>query len=249
VLSQKPFVFDLDEGARLADLADEKGLVLAVNQNGRWAPHLAWMREAVRAGLIGDVQSIHFSIHWDHSWIGGTAFEDLHELVLYDFAVHRFDFVTSLIGGRADLVFATTERASGQTIRPPMLAQALIGFPGGQAALLFDGATRFGAEDRTFVTGSLGTLACQGQDPGNQDVTMTNAAGRARAKLEGSWFQEGFLGTMGALLKAVEDGTQPENSARGNLDALALVFAAVASARRGEPVAPGSVRSLAAARG
>ena len=54
---------------------------------------------------------------------------------------------------------------------------------------------------------------------------------------------------MGALLKAIEDGTQPQNSARGNLDALTLVFAAIASARLGAPVVPGTVRSLAAARG
>ena len=45
---------------------------------------------------------------------------------------------------------------------------------------------------------------------------------------------------MGALLKAVEDGAQPLNAARGSLDALALVFAAIASARRGVPVAPGT---------
>ncbi|MFO1140823.1 MAG: Gfo/Idh/MocA family oxidoreductase, partial [Amaricoccus sp.] len=58
VLSQKPFVVDLDAGARLCELADARGVRLAVNQNGRWAPHLAWMREAVRAGLVGTVQSV-----------------------------------------------------------------------------------------------------------------------------------------------------------------------------------------------
>ena len=111
VLSQKPFVLDLDAGARLADLADEKGVVLAVNQNGRWAPHLSWMREAVRAGLIGDVQSCDISIHWDHGWIAGTPFEAIDDLILYDFAIHWFDFLTSLIGGRATSVFATSARA------------------------------------------------------------------------------------------------------------------------------------------
>ena len=135
MLSQKPFVLDLDAGARLADLADEKGVVLAVNQNGRWAPHLSWMREAVRAGLIGDVQSCHISIHWDHSWIAGTPFEAIDDLILYDFAIHWFDFLTSLIGGRATSVFATTSRAGGQSVRPPMLAEALVAFDGGQAAL------------------------------------------------------------------------------------------------------------------
>ena len=130
-----------------------------------------------------------------------------------------------------------------------MLAEALVAFDGGQAALLFDGAARFGAEDRTFVTGSAGTLASRGPDLGNQEVTLTTAAGMARPKLEGTWFKEGFRGTMGALLKAVEDGGRRSTPPASNLDALALVFAAIASARRGEPVAPGTVRSLAAARG
>jgi predicted dehydrogenase len=248
VLSQKPFVLDLDAGMRLADLADDKGVVLAVNQNGRWAPHLAWMREAVRAGLIGDLQSCNISIHWDHGWIAGTPFEALDELILYDFAIHWFDFLVSLIGGRATSVFAATARANGQRVRPPMLAEALVAFEDGQAILAFDGAARFGAEDRTVVTGSEGTLLSHGPDLGNQEVTFTTATGAAHPPLEGTWFKEGFRGTMGALLKAVEDGTQPLNAARSNLDGLALVFAAIASARRSMPVVPGTVRSLAAAR-
>ena len=80
-------------------------------------------------------------------------------------------------------------------------------------------------------------------------MTLTTAAGVARPRLEGTWFREGFIGTMGELLTAVEDGREPLNGARGNLDALALVFAAIASAARGVPVAPGEVRSLAEARG
>ena len=55
VLSQKPFVEDLDLGEELVALAEENGVQLAVNQNGRWSPQMAWMREAVRRGLIGDV--------------------------------------------------------------------------------------------------------------------------------------------------------------------------------------------------
>ena len=249
VLSQKPFVLDLDVGARLCDLADERGVVLAVNQNGRWAPHLSWMREAVRAGLIGEMQSCLISIHWDHSWIKGTPFEAIDDLVLYDFAIHWFDFVVSLIGGRAKSVFATKVVAGGQKVRPPMLAEALVTFEEGQAALQFDGAAPFGVEDRTFVTGALGTLASRGPDLSTQAVTLTTKAGLARPQLEGTWFKEGFRGTMGALLKAVEDGAQPLNAARGSLDALALVFAAIASARRKLPIAPGSVRNLAEARG
>ena len=49
VLSQKPFVLDLDVGERLVELANRNGVRLAVNQNGRWAPHFSYLREAVPA--------------------------------------------------------------------------------------------------------------------------------------------------------------------------------------------------------
>jgi uncharacterized membrane protein len=49
---------------------------------------------------------------------------------------------------------------------------------------------------------------------------------------------------MGELLRAVEENREPENSGRNNLESLALCFAAIASADKGAPVAPGSVRRL-----
>ena len=141
VLSQKPFVENLDDGRELVELAERRGLKLAVNQNGRWAPHLAYIREAVRAGLIGEVTGVHVEIRWNHGWIAGTSFEAMDDLILWDFGVHWFDFLASVIGDRARSVHATTARAAGQTARPPLLAQALIAFDGGQASLVFDGAT------------------------------------------------------------------------------------------------------------
>ena len=51
VLSQKPFVTDLDLGEQLVHLTRDCGVKLAVNQNGRWAPHMAYMRGAVRQGV------------------------------------------------------------------------------------------------------------------------------------------------------------------------------------------------------
>ena len=93
VLSQKPFVEDLATGRALVEEAERLGVKLAVNQNGRWAPHLAYMREAVAAGLIGEVIGAHVAIRWNHGWIAGTAFEAVDNLLLWDFGIHWFDFL------------------------------------------------------------------------------------------------------------------------------------------------------------
>jgi predicted dehydrogenase len=244
VLSQKPFVLDLDEGARLVALARARGLKLAVNQNGRWAPHLAYMREAVRSGVIGTVQSVHVALHWNHGWIAGTAFERIEDLILYDFGIHWFDFVASITGGRAQSVFAMAGPALGQTAKVPLMAQVLVRMAGGQASLVFDGAVAHGPRDTTFIAGTEGSLHSHGPDLGVQEVVLTTVAGCARPVLRGTWFNDGFRGAMGALLVAIEDDTEPANGAEENLGSLALAFAAIQSRQTGREVAVGAVRRL-----
>jgi predicted dehydrogenase len=245
VLSQKPFVVDLDVGERLADLADEMGVRLAVNQNARWAPHLSYIREAVRSGILGSVDAIHCDVHWDHSWVKGTIFESIRHLILYDFGIHWFDFVSTVMhASPANRVYASMARSATQTISPPLLAQAIIEYESAQATLIFDGFTRFDHLDRTLVVGSEGAIRSSGPTTEDQRVELTTTAGIAKPRLRGAWFPDGFHGTMAELLSAIAEKREPSNSARNNLPSLALCFAAVASAERGEPVRPGSVRTL-----
>jgi predicted dehydrogenase len=236
VLSQKPFVEDLATGEALVVEAERRGVKLAVNQNGRWAPHLAYMREVVAAGLVGEVIGAHVAIRWNHAWIAGTAFEAIDDLVLWDFGIHWFDFLASVVGERPLQVRATVARAASQTVRPPLLAEALVSFDGGQASLVFDGATRYGASDATAIVGTRGTVSSRGPDLGVQSVELHTEAGVARPELEGTWFNDGFAGTMGELLCAIEEEREPMNSARGNLYSLRLCQAAVKSSRIGETV-------------
>jgi predicted dehydrogenase len=236
VLSQKPFVEDIATGEMLLAEAERRHVKVAVNQNGRWAPHLAYLREAVAAGLVGDVIGAHVAIRWNHGWIAGTAFEAVDDLVLWDFGIHWFDFLASIVGDRALKVRATVARATSQAVRPPLLAEALVSFDGGQASLVFDGATRYGPSDTTVIVGTRGTVSSRGPDLGVQSVELHTEAGVAHPELQGTWFKEGFAGTMGELLCAIEEGREPLNAARKNLVSLRLCLAAVKSSRTGETV-------------
>ncbi len=245
ILSQKPFAIDLDVAERMVDLAEQSSKKLAVNQNGRWAPHFAYMRQAVAEGIVGDVFSVHLDVHWDHGWVADTPFNDIPHVILYDFAIHWFDMINCFLGGKkATRVFASNVRSPSQKATPPLLGQALVEFEGAQASALFDADVKFGPEDRTFVAGTEGTLSSVGPNLSVQEVTLSNEKGIAKPDLKGTWFDEGFLGTMSELLTAIEEDRDPYNSARSNLNSLAMCFAACQSADTGEPVVPGTVRRM-----
>jgi predicted dehydrogenase len=245
ILSQKPFVTDIDFGSRIVERAEKRGVRLAVNQNGRWAPHWSWIRQAIAAGLLGEVTSVRTAVNWDHNWVAGTAAGDDPWLTLFDFGIHWFDIVSCFMGSRVPVrVYASTARAPTQRARPPLLSQALVEYESGQAELFFDANTLFGEQDCTFVAGTRGTVSSSGPDLNAQSVSLATAEGRARPALKGTWFPGGFHGTMGELLCAVEEKREPLHSARNNLKSLELCFAAIASASAHAPVVPGTVRTL-----
>src|SRR4051812_2615381 len=177
VLSQKPFVIDLDEGKRLVDLAARKNVKLAVNQNGRWAPHFSYIRHAIAAGLIGDIFAAHLAVHWNHNWIKGTHFENVRHIVLYDFAIHWFDILTTFIDRPAKRVYASFTRSPLQEAKPALLAEALVEFDNAQGSLVFDADVKFGQLDTPFIAGSKGTLTSSGPSLTEQNVTLHTARG------------------------------------------------------------------------
>ncbi len=245
VLSQKPYVVDLDFGERMVELADDRGVRLAVNQNGRWAPHWSYLRHAVEQGLIGDPHGIHFNVDWNHNWIGETEIDAVEHAILYDFAVHWFDILTCFMGDRDPVrVFAAYEQSPSQAASPPLLAQALVEYDGAQASLSFDADTKLGPEDRTYIAGTAGTAKSEGPDLEEQTVTLYTEDGYATPELTGTWFPDGFHGAMAELLSAIEADREPYNSARNNLRSLELCYAAVASAEDHEPKRPGEVRTM-----
>jgi predicted dehydrogenase len=245
VLSQKPFVLDLDKGEKFADLAEKRGVTLAVNQNGRWAPHYSYVRAAINKGLLGDVYAAHLACHWDHEWIKSTHFNRVHHIILYDYAIHWFDMINCIMKGHdATHVTASLTSAGHQTARPPLLGQAMIEYDGAQASLQFDGAVKFGASDSGYVAGAKGAIRYDGEGLSEHTVTLYTKKGFGSPRLKGAWFREGFMGTMGELLTSIEKKRLPGNSARDNLRSLAMCFAAVVSAETGKKQTVGKVRKV-----
>ena len=103
----------------------------------------------------------------------------------------------------------------------------------------------------TFAAGATALLALIGYAawPGIESGEVMETAARCALQygspvLKGSWFLEGFMGTMGELLCAIESKREPVHSARDNLPGLALCIAAVRSAESGRPELIGKARKV-----
>jgi predicted dehydrogenase len=247
VLSQKPFVTDITIGEELVAMAKDKGVMLCVNQNGRFAPHFSYIRELVTSGTLGSITGIHTLLHWNHTWIAGTPFAQMRDIVLYDFAIHWFDFVASLLPTDLDATVTAFRGAPRVDLGLPALeATAVVEWSGGRATLSFDAGCLYGSGDSTTVIGTDGTVTSKGPDGGTQEVTLNLAAGKAKPELVGKWFNDGFAGTMAELLDSATTGRRARNDAEGNLRSLKLCFAAIESADTGKPVKVGTVLRLPA---
>ncbi len=243
-LSQKPFTFDIDAGKRLVKLAKKNRVQLGVNQNARWAPHFSALLGAVRAGLLGDIHTLDMAMQWDHTWVRGSKFAELHHLILSDFAIHWFDIAAQTFGDRrARTVFANSVKAPNQDLKIPMLSNVAVNFGDGLATIAFSAYNTLDPQSESLCcVGSKGVLRGAGPLYSLPALDLITKKGTVKIPLEGKWFPDGFRGTLGEFLRAIEEDRESTINAANNLRSLELCFAALASADTGQPQVPGKVK-------
>jgi len=242
VLSQKPFVLDLAVGERLVAIAEQEQRLLAINQNGRFAPYFRYAQLAIDAGLIGEVQTVTLQVCWDHGWVAGTPFEKIPHLLLYDFGIHWIDMACCLMGRPALTANALLQRSASQTIAPPLVGSAQLAFEGGIASIHLDGSTKQGAFESMEIIGTQGRIHATGKPLEAHQLELITKDGVARPQLDGQWMPDGFGGAMGELLCAIAEKRQPSSSAAHNLRSLEAAFALIQSADTGCQVKVGDAR-------
>lgn len=242
VLSQKPFVESLATGELLAAAADAAGRALAVNQNGRWAPHFGALLACVASGLIGKITSADFFVAWPHDLVVADkpVFAGMEDLVLFDFGAHWFDILGRLAPEGQLEVSAMIARRPGQAIAAPTQASAILRGEDFLGSLGFRAAEQFAEVGSYRVSGTRGVITHSGQSLGGDEVLVTTDEGEARISIDADWFSNGMTGTMRELLTAISTQRTPSNAAETSLRGLELCFAAVRSAAVGTPVTSGA---------
>ena len=249
VLSQKPFVQDLDEGEMLIELAGREGKLLAVNHNGRWAPHFAVALACVARGDIGTVTSADFDVYWSHDLVvqDEPKFAGMFDVLVYDFGIHWFDVVAQLFPKTEPAtVWASAGMRPGQCISAPTQLDVVVEYPAARASIRFRASSRRAESGSFRIEGTDGVIRHSGASLGGGDVRIDTETGSAVVRPSGDWWTNGMTGTMAELMAAVEHHRLPRHAATTSLPGLALCFAAMQSIRSGHVVAAGSARTVPA---
>lgn len=236
ILAQKPLALDVDAAQAVVEEAEQQGLKLAVNQNGRWSPAWRIATLLVRQGTIGDVLAVTHMYDMKFGWIPGTHFDELAHFAIYDYSVHWIDITRcwmeqkTLRAIRASDYRTPNQPQEGKTPWG-MWVEALYD-DGAHAMIRGIGCSETVRRGHPFwIHGTAGTI--RGSTLGNDFIEVEKDGIFSRYELEGQWFPDGFAGTMGELLCAIAEGREPSNSARHNLLSLQMTLAACRSADEG----------------
>ena len=240
VLAQKPLTTDPDEVDRLERVlarAERRGLRVAVNQNGRWAPAWRLTTRLVRSGAVGEVVGVTHLHDKPLPPLIGTPFDELEHMLITDYLNHWVDIShTWLQPALVRSVQALDVRVPGQPdeARNPWAASVGLTADSGATALLriVGNAVATQPSCPFWVHGTTGTV--RGSVLlGSDRLELDRGHGTTTYALPGAWFVDGFAGTMGELMCAVAEEREPENSARDALTTARITFAAQVSAARG----------------
>lgn len=100
VFCEKPLAMDERSCLRLGQLSKETGKILAVAMVRRLLPAVSALQEALKNGLIGNLQSIDIEHGNPYGWVSdsGSFFQPENGGVLTDIGVHYLDLVEELLG-------------------------------------------------------------------------------------------------------------------------------------------------------
>jgi predicted dehydrogenase len=249
LLCQKPLAESYSAAARLADICAQAGVKAAVNQQMRWAPGIRACYEIIRRGWLGELTqaTIQVNVHTDFAhWPFLRSIDTLE--VMYH-SIHYMDSIRFLFG-TPEYVYADGARYPGQSCRGETRTMIHMKFPGERRGLIHDNHNNWAEQDDWYATFRFegtrgiikGTNGALYNYPVGQEDTITFLSKEIdphhwhTPRLEGKWFPDAFMGTMGELMRAIEENREPENSMRDNLLTLQMVFAAYRSMADNRPV-------------
>ena len=243
VLGEKPLAPSLDEARRMVAAATASGRTYAVIQNRRYDPNIHRLRAFLRSGALGRITTV-TSDFFVAAHFGGFR-ERMAHVLLLDMAIHTLDAARFLTGADPQAVYCREWNPAGSWYDRDASAIALFELGDGIAytyqgswvaegvnttweaswrivgtrgSVTWDGATGFAAQIAEGRDGIRSTYRDRELPPADYDLPT------------------GHVGLIKDFVRCIRAGETPQTICTDNIQSLAMVFGAIASAERGERV-------------
>lgn len=244
VLSEKPMATSLEAGKTMMAQAKAAGRVHAVVQNRRFIAGVRRIRRLIESGAIGQLASLNCDF-FIGAHFGGFR-DEMENVLLLDMAIHTLDAARFMSGKTPEAVYCLETNPPGSWYRQGAAANTIFEFSDN---VVFNYRGSWAAEGANTswesawrIVGSKGTLLWDGADNFEAKVVASDS-GFLRDLTEidvpppaDEDQTHGHASVIAEFIAAIETGRPPETVSSDNIKSLAMVFAAIESARTGQRV-------------
>ena len=244
VLSEKPMATSIAQGEALIAKAAATARVHAVVQNRRFISGIRRIRRLIESGVLGEMTSLNCDF-FIGAHFGGFR-EEMDNVLLLDMAIHTLDAARFMAGKLPRAVYCLETNPRGSWYRHGAAANAIFEFEDG---VVFNYRGSWAAEGANTswegawrIIGTSGTLIWDGAEHFEARIVSGDTGFfRDLKDIEvpppaDPHQTHGHASVIADFLAAIESGRPPETASTDNIKSLAMVFAAIESARTGQRV-------------
>jgi predicted dehydrogenase len=245
ILAQKPLATTLADAREMVRMCDAAHIRMAVNQNMRYDQSIRALKTLLDRGVLGQPVVAQITMHARPHWQEFIRGYD--RVAILNMSIHHLDAYRYLFGDPERILVSVRTDPRTEFPHTDGLAFSILEYAGGLRAVAIDNCFSWvdqGIEWRVEGTegvakGTIGWPDYPAGSPSTIDfLTRAQSEQWFRPRWPERWFPQAFIGTMGQLLRAVEEQSEPEIPGRDNLRTRALVEAAYRSAATGCAVSP-----------
>ena len=255
ILAQKPVAFTLDEAVEMVRLCDEAGVKLGVNHNMRYDQSMRALKSLLDAGELGRPVVAEIVMNARPHW--QEFLKQYGRIALLNMSIHHLDAFRFQFGDPERIFVSVRDDPSHDFPHKDGSAFYILEYADGLRAIGLDNCYTWADHNiRWRVEGTegiaKGTIGWPDYPAGSPStITWTTRAldGRWESPVwDEMWFPQAFKGTMGQLMRAIQEDAEPAISGRTTIGTMVLVEAAYRSADEGRAVALSEIRPSGAGR-
>jgi hypothetical protein len=244
ILAQKPLALSLRVARELEQLCANAGIVLAVNQNMRFDQSVRAAKDILTRGWLGEIVLATIDMRAVPHWMPWA--QGLPSLSTFVMSIHHLDTFRYWLGTPDRVLASTRPDPRTKFAHRDGINLYILEYDNGARASSWDdvwsGPSKEGVAGdngicwriegtQGLMQGTIGWPKYPAREPSTLEFSTSQQPGLwLRPRWDEVWFPDAFVGTMAQLLVAIEQNTEPEISARDNLETIALCEAVFTAA-------------------